>query len=234
MSESIHHEHRKRMKARFQKQGLDGLSDHEALELLLYFSVPRMDTNPIAHRLLDTFGTLHGVLDASPEALRSVNGIGESSALLLTLLREMMRRYATDKAEKDLKNASLNTTELLGAYLMPQFIGVAEERLIALATDIKGKVLGMEEMSRGTVRATDVNIRKLVEFAIRYQAASIILAHNHPGGLAIPSHDDMQTTRRIRDALQPLSIGLRDHIIVAGDDYVSMRDSKFLQYLDTP
>ena len=104
--------------------------------------------------------------------------------------------------------------------------------MIALATDMKGKVLGSAEMSRGTTRATDVSIRKLVEFAIRYQAASIILAHNHPGGLALPSHDDMQTTRRIRDTLLPLSIGLRDHIIVAGDDFVSMRDSKLMQYLD--
>ena len=144
----------------------------------------------------------------------------------------MMRRYSMDKAEKDLKGAALTTTELIGEYISPWFVGVNEERMIALATDMKGKVLGSAEMSRGTTRATDVSIRKLVEFAIRYQAASIILAHNHPGGLALPSHDDMQTTRRIRDTLLPLSIGLRDHIIVAGDDFVSMRDSKLMQYLD--
>lgn len=232
MSESIHRDHRSRMKARFREQGLDGFHDHEALELLLYFAVPRVDTNPIAHRLLDTFGSLHGVIDASPEALKSVKGVGESAALLITLLREMMRRYSMDKAEKDLKGAALTTTELIGEYLAPWFVGVNEERMVALATDMKGKVLGSAEMSRGTARATDVSIRKLVEFAIRYQAASIILAHNHPGGLALPSHDDMQTTRRIRDTLLPLSIGLRDHIIVAGDDFISMRDSKLLQYLD--
>ena len=232
MSESIHRDHRSRMKARFQEQGLDGFHDHEALELLLYFAVPRVDTNPIAHRLLDTFGSLHGVLDASPEALKSVKGVGENSALLITLLREMMRRYSMDKAEKDLKGAALTTTELIGEYISPWFVGVNEERMIALATDMKGKVLGSAEMSRGTTRATDVSIRKLVEFAIRYQAASIILAHNHPGGLALPSHDEMLTTRRIRDMLLPLSIGLRDHIIVAGDDFVSMRDSKLMQYLD--
>ena len=113
MSESIHRDHRSRMKARFQEQGLDGFHDHEALELLLYFAVPRVDTNPIAHRLLDTFGSLHGVLDASPEALKSVKGVGENSALLITLLREMMRRYSMDKAEKDLKGAALTTTELM-------------------------------------------------------------------------------------------------------------------------
>ena len=232
MSEAIHRDHRKRMKARFAAQGLDGLNDHEALELLLYFAIPRKDTNPIAHRLMRTFGTLHGVLDASPEALRSVDGVGEASSMLLVLLRDMMRRYAMDKAEKDLRGAALTTTELLGHYLLPWFIGVAEERMIALATDSKGKVLGAEEMSRGITRATDVSIRKLVEFAIRYQASSVIIAHNHPGGLALPSHDDMATTRRIREMLERLSIGLRDHIIVAGDDYVSMRDSGMLKYTE--
>lgn len=232
MSESIHRDHRSRMKARFATQGLDGLNDHEALELLLYFAVPRVDTNPIAHRLLDTFGSLHGVIDASPEALKRVQGIGENAATLLVLLREMMRRYAMDKAEKDFKSASLTTTEKIGRYLTPFFVGVNEERMVALATDIKGKVLGVEEISRGTTRATDVNIRRLAEFAIRYQAASVILAHNHPGGLALPSHDDMQTTRRIRETLGSLSIGLRDHIIIAGDDFVSMSDSGMLKYVD--
>ena len=232
MSELIHRDHRSRMKARFAAQGLDGLNDHEALELLLYFAVPRVDTNPIAHRLLDTFGSLHGVIDASPEALKRVQGIGENAATLLVLLREMMRRYAMDKAEKDFKSASLTTTEKIGRYLMPFFVGVNEERMVALATDIKGKVLGVEEISRGTTRATDVNIRRLAEFAIRYQAASVILAHNHPGGLALPSHDDMQTTRRIRETLGSLSIGLRDPIIIAGDDFVSMSDSGMLKYVD--
>lgn len=232
MSETIHRDHRSRMKARFAAQGLDGLNDHEALELLLYFAVPRVDTNPIAHRLLDTFGSLHGVIDASPEALKSVQGIGDNAATLIVLLREMMRRYAIDKAEKDLKGASLTTTEKIGQYLSPYFVGVNEERFVALATDMKGKVLGVEEISRGTTRATDVNIRKLVEFAIRYQAASVILAHNHPGGLALPSHDDMQTTRRIRDTLGTLSIGVRDHIIIAADDFLSMRDSGMLKYVE--
>ena len=232
MSELINRDHRSRMKARFAAQGLDGLNDNEALELLLYFAVPRVDTNPIAHRLLDTFGSLHGVIDASPEALKRVQGIGENAATLLVLLREMMRRYAMDKAEKDFKSASLTTTEKIGRYLTPFFVGVNEERMVARATDIKGKVLGVEEISRGTTRAPDVNIRRLAEFAIRYQAASVILAHNHPGGLALPSHDDMQTTRRIRETLGSLSIGLRDHIIIAGDDFVSMSDSGMLKYVD--
>ncbi|MBP3310814.1 MAG: hypothetical protein J6L72_01105 [Butyricicoccus sp.] len=232
MSDSIHRDHRSRMKARFAAQGLDGLNDHEALELLLYFAVPRVDTNPIAHRLLDTFGSLHGVIDASPEALRQVKGIGENAATLIVLLREMMRRYAMDKAEKDFQAAALTTTEKIGKYLTPYFVGVSEERMVALATDTKGKVLGVEEISRGITRATDVNIRKLVEFAIRYQAAGVILAHNHPGGLALPSHDDMQTTRRIRMTLASLSISLRDHIIIAGDDFISMHDSGMLKYAD--
>ena len=107
-----------------------------------------------------------------------------------------------------------------------------EERFVALATDMKGKVLGVEELSRGTARATDVNIRKLAELAIRYQAASVILAHNHPGGLALPSHDDMQTTRRIRETLAGLNIWCADRIIIAGDDFISMRDSGMMKYME--
>ena len=232
MSESIHRNHRKRMRERFWKQGLEGMLDHETLEMLLYFAMPRVDTNPIAHRLIHTFGSLHGALDASPSQLKEVQGMGENSVLLLSFLHELIRRYALDKNEQETKGIRLIDDETIGQYVVPYFLGMKEECMIVFAIDGKGRVMGVKEVSRGSVRTTEVNMRKIVEFALHSCAADLIIAHNHPGGLALPSHDDMQTTRRIRDTLLPLSIGLRDHIIVAGDDFVSMRDSKLMQYLD--
>ncbi len=229
--ESIHSGHRARMLERFRKQGLDGFNDHEALELLLYFAIPRGDTNPIAHRLMDTFHTYHSVIEATPEALASVEGIGEKTAALIVLVRETMRRYGIDKAEKDMQGLALDTSDKMSRYLSPYFTGISEERFVALATDIQGRVLGVQEISRGTIRATHIEIRKLAEFAIRHQAAGVIVAHNHPGGRALPSHDDMQVTRTIRDTLSALSISLQDHIIIAGDEFISMHDSDVTKYI---
>lgn len=231
MGDTTHRDHRARMKKRFMEHGLDSFHDHEVLEMLLYFSVPRVDTNPTAHLLLDTFGSLHAVLEATPEALADVKGIGDNSVTLITFFRQLMSRYATNKEEYDLKDAAMDTSEKIGRYLKPRFIDKHEEHLLAMATDMKGKVLGVEEISKGNVRATNINVRKIVEFAIKYNAAGIILAHNHPGGLAIPSDDDINATKMIQDILLTIDVALRDHIIIAGNDFVSLKDSNMMQYL---
>ena len=143
-----------------------------------------------------------------------------------------MARYATDKEEYDLKFASMDTSEKIGRYLKPRFIDKDEEHLVAMATDIKGKVLGVEEISKGGIRTTNINIRKLVEFALKYNASGIILAHNHPGGLAMPSDEDLNATRIIQEALMPMDIVVRDHIIIAGNDFISLKDSNMMQYVN--
>lgn len=230
MAGAIHNEHRKRMRERFAKEGLDGMNDHEVLELLLFHALPRVDTNPIAHRLLNAFGSFHAVLEAPTHELAQVEGMGEGSARFLHLLRQTARRYQIDCSEDQLRGAGLTTTEMVGAYLAPQFFGLTEERSMLLCMDSKCKVLSCTELTRGTVRANEVNIRKIVEQTMRMNASAVVLAHNHPNGLALPSREDMQTTQRIADALKLIGIGLRDHIIVAGDDFVSMADSGLLNY----
>lgn len=232
MGDTTHKDHRARMKERLLKHGLESFHDHEVLEILLYFSVPRIDTNPIAHELMDKFGSLHAVIEANAEALKEVKGIGENSIALITFFRQFMARYATDKEEYDLKFASMDTSEKIGRYLKPRFIDKDEEHLVAMATDIKGKVLGVEEISKGGIRTTNINIRKLVEFALKYNASGIILAHNHPGGLAIPSDEDLNATRIIQEALMPMDIVVRDHIIIAGNDFISLKDSNMMQYVN--
>lgn len=233
MGDTTHKDHRARVKERFIKNGLETFHDHEVLEMLLYFVIPRIDTNPIAHELLDKFGSLHAVVEASPEALKEVKGIGDNAAILITFFRQFMARYATDKEEYDLKYAAMDTSEKIGRYLKPRFMDKDEEHLIAMATDIKGKILGVEQISKGGIRSTNINIRKLVEFSIKYNASGIILAHNHPGGLAIPSDEDINATRVVQQALLPMDIVVRDHIIVAGNDFLSMKDSNMMQYINS-
>lgn len=230
MGEDIHGAHRSRMRERFDKQGMDGLQDHEVLEMLLYYSVPRADTNPTAHRLLKAFGTLHGVLEARPEALTQVEGVGQRSAQLIGFVRELAKRYETDRVENEMRDIPLTTSELIGAYIMPRFLGMTEERSLAVCTDQKGKILCVEELGKGTIRATEISVRRLAEAAMRVGAASVIIAHNHPSGFAAPSHDDLVATRRIREAMNGIGVRLRDHIIVAGDDFVSLRDSNLLDF----
>ena len=230
MAGGIHDNHRARVRARFAEQGLAGMHDHEVLELLLFYALPRVDTNPIAHRLMDAFGSFHAVLEAPVEELARVDGMGAGSAQFLHLLFETLRRYQTDRAADELHGVGLTTTELVGAYLTPQFFGLSEERALLLCLDSKSKVLSCTELTRGTVRATEINVRKIVEQAVRVSASSVVLAHNHPGGLALPSYDDRQTTQRIAETLRQIGIRLRDHIIVAGEDFVSMADSGQIMY----
>ncbi|MDY3782357.1 MAG: DNA repair protein RadC [Candidatus Faecousia sp.] len=226
----MHEGHRARVKKRFLEEGLDHFSDIQALELLLFYALPRVDTNPIAHRLLDRFGSLSQVLEASPEELCKVPGVGENGALLLNLIPQMGRFYMTDRA----KSATILTSlEQCAEFLVPRFFGRKLETVFLLCLDAKCKVLCCKELGEGSVNSTGLSIRRVVETALGVNASSVVLAHNHPSGLAIPSPEDIQTTRRIAMALQAVEITLVDHIIVADDDYVSiaMSDERFNQCL---
>lgn len=216
---TIHEGHRERLKKQFEQSGLDSFSDVQVLELLLFYAVPRRDTNPIAHKLLDTFGSLSQVLEASREALCRVEGVGESTASFLRLITETGRRYAMDKSAAA---AILPTLESCADYMVPYFYGKTVETVYLLCLDAKCRVLGCKEVGQGSTNATGVSVRRIVEVAMGSQAASVVLAHNHPGGLALPSAEDVATTRRIASALQAVDIVLTDHIIVADGDYVSL------------
>ena len=226
----MHEGHRARVKKRFLEEGLDHFSDIQALELLLFYALPRVDTNPIAHGLLDRFGSLSQVLEASPEELCKVPGVGENGALLLNLIPQMGRFYMTDRA----KSATILTSlEQCAEFLVPRFFGRKLETVFLLCLDAKCKVLCCKELGEGSVNSTGLSIRRVVETALGVNASSVVLAHNHPSGLAVPSAEDIQTTRRIAMALQAVEITLVDHIIVADDDYVSiaMSDERFNQCL---
>jgi len=224
MAESIHGGHRERLKKRFLQQGLDGFTDIQALELLLFYSIPRQDTNPIAHKLLHHFGSLSQVLEAPAEELIKIGGIKEHSALLLNLINQMGRFYLVDKAKRE---RVLPTIEDCARYLQPYFYGRMRETVFLLCMDAKCKALCCKEMGEGGINSAAVSVRKIVETAIREGASTVVLAHNHPSGIAIPSPEDIQTTRRIAAALHSVEIALADHIVVADDDYVSMVQSGY-------
>ena len=203
----IHDGHREKVRARFLTAGLDAFADHEALELLLYYAIPRRDTNPIAHALMERYGSLSAVLEAPVEDLRKVEGIGESAAVLLRLVPQLSRKSRL----ADARETVLNSAERAGAYLLELFAGLSREVLYQLCLDQKG------------------NIRLLVENAILTSASAVILSHNHPSGIALPSEDDVNTTEQARKALGTVGVRLADHIIVADGDFVSMAESGYLE-----
>ena len=219
---SIHKEHRKRLKNRFRNEGLDHFDELYVLELLLFFGIPQGDTNPLAHRLLDRFGSLVQVLEAPREALEKVPGVGEHVSPLLSLTREISRYYMVNRASLC---AVLKTTEDCGDYLMPRFIGRRDETVFLLCLDSKCEVICCKEVGSGSVNAASVSTRKIVETALAANATSVVLAHNHPSGFAYPSPEDVMTTKRVAVALDAAGILLADHILVANDDYVSIADS---------
>lgn len=216
---SIHKDHRQRVRERYLKEGLDGFSEVQVLELLLFYVIPRQDTNPIAHRLLDQFGSLYQVLEAPVEELEKVEGIGPNAALLLSLITAVARVYAVNRTEKQ---KILRTIEDCGEYLKSFFIGRRVEMVYLLCLDAKCKVLGCRAVGEGSVNSANVPIRRIVETALGLNATSVVLAHNHPSGIALPSAEDVLTTHRVAAALRTVDVILVDHIVVADDDFVSM------------
>lgn len=220
-----HEGHRQRLRRRFIDHGLDSFEDHNVLELLLFYAMPRRDTNLIAHRLLDAFGSLSGVFDANPAALMEVEGMGESAAALIRLVPEVARRYFIERNDP---GDVLANSQIAGQYLLPRFLTSREETMILVCMDAKLKVLDCRELGRGSTTSVNVNVRKVVQLALSQNAAAVLLAHNHPGGLAVPSQEDVEVTLHIRQVLAQVDVTLADHIVVAGNDFVSMADSGLL------
>ena len=221
---SIHEGHRSRVKERFCKEGLDNFDEHQVLELLLFYCIPRVDTNPIAHALLDRFGSLAQVMEAPVEELEKVQGIGHNAAVFLSLVTAAGRYYQINSA---MRNVMINSVEECGKYLLPFFYGKRNEIVYLLCLDAKCKVLCCKEIGEGSVNSAGVPIRRIVEIALASNATTVVLAHNHPSGLAVPSEADVLTTRRVAAALSAVEIGLIDHIVVADNDFVSMTQSGF-------
>ena len=223
-----HTGHRERMKAEFLARGLEGWPDHRVLELLLFYTIPQGDVNDLAHELVERFGSLAGVLDASVEELKKVKGVGDHTAVFLRMLPAVLGRYQGSRARL---SAIINDSDDAYAWLEPYFFGARNELVYVLCLDGKRQVLGVRKVAEGSIELAEVNTRRIAEEAMGLRAAQIYVAHNHVSNLAIPSQADWLTTDTLRVSLRPIGIELIDHLVFVDGDMVSMKDSKHLRNL---
>lgn len=226
---SLHDGHRARKKEQFLLHGLDCFAEHEALELLLFYVLPRRDTNPLAHRLLETFGSLKAVLNAEPEHLMQVEGVGESTAVFLSLLGAVYRRM--DKMPHKKARQCFGSVKNSYDYFKNLLRKEPREALYMACLDSSGHLLNCRKVADGDVSAVQLPLRKMVQDAMLCGASTVILAHNHPSGVASASERDYCATAVVYAEMEKVGIELRDHIIVAGDDCLSMNQAGLLQDL---
>ena len=221
---NIHTGHRKRTKAEFLARGLDGLPDHEVLELLLFYAIPQGDVNPLAHDLMEQFGSLSGVFHATPEQLMAVKGVGENTAVLIHLVPALGARYLQDRVDlSEIYNDAWQFRELLAPY----FFGARNEMAYLVCLDAKNKLIACKKLSEGDAVATQFSPRTVMAAALACNATTVVLAHNHISGIALPSASDKATTRQIYETLRGVGIRLFDHYIFVDGDMVSMRQSGY-------
>ena len=224
---NVHAGHRQRQKTKYLEYGLENFTDWEALELLLYYAIPRQDTNVLAHRLMNQFGSYRAVLEADSRELMAVPGIKENTAVLLTLVRAMNRRYTSQCRSVGIQ---LINSDEAGEYLRQFFEWETVEKVVMLSLNGAQQVLGQHELTEGMPDQVQLPIRTLADFALRDKAVGVILAHNHLDHNALPSNADIISTRLLSQALQPLGIRLLDHIVIADTDFVSILESGGLDY----
>jgi DNA repair protein RadC len=228
-AKSGHEGHRKRLRERFLKSGLAGFHDHEILELLLTYVIPKRDVKPIAKDLLDKFGNnLAAVFDAPVEELRrEVKGIGERAALLIGLVPRLFESY---QSSRWVRQETFASTQSAVSFLRASLGTQRNEVFCVLALDSLNRLIALEHVHRGSVNRTAVFPRMVAEASLKHRATAVILAHNHPGGSPMPSAADRQLTRKLKGILGELDIVVHDHIIIAGhDQYYSFAETGALE-----
>ena len=216
----IHAGHRQRMHERVQKYGLESLAEHEMLEYLLYFTITRRDTNPIAHALLERFGDFAGVLEADEEELCLVEGMGPASARFLHLLPQVSACYHRSLTRD---RRRLQTVEQMGEYLMARFRGTVRERVLLVCLGRQRRITCTSWLGSGTADMVELPIREAIAQAVRLKAHWVVLCHNHPSGSALPSRQDIEATAELARGMFVVGVELLDHIIVTETEYLSLR-----------
>ena len=216
--------HRNRVRERYLNTGLDTFQDYEALELLLFYAIPRKDTKSTAKNLIARFGSLPAVLDATVEELTEAD-LSPNAAILLKLVPDMNRYYAV---KTDGAGQKVHSTSDAGKILCAMFRHEQTESVRLLCLNAGGKVLKLALLNEGDINAVHFSVRKIVETALSAKAVSVILAHNHPGGTLTPSREDLDATNSAKAALSTVGIQLLDHLIISGDGYCSLREEGYL------
>jgi len=214
------------MRARYAKQGLEGFASHEVLELLLFYAVPQKNVNPLAHQLLTRFGSLGNVLQAEPEQLRKVNGIGEYTSIYLSLFSQVTH-YA--QLEKTGERVVISSRRAAEEYCVKLLSGERREVFYVICMNAQMRVLNNVLIAKGSLSDVPAYPRLVAEAALNHNAHSVLLCHNHPGGSSTPSQADVESTRQLGVLLHGLEITMADHIIVADGQALSMVASHFIE-----
>lgn len=217
--------HRERLRARYRLSGEAPLQDYELLELLLMFAIPRRDTKLLAKKLLERFGTLARVIEAEPQALEEIDGIGPQAATLLSLIRPLAVRFLT---APPIAKTLLKSTGEAAAYFQAKLKGLPEEEVHVAFVNAKNAVIAAECLQRGTVDQSVVYVRKVIERALAHKASGFIVVHNHPSGDPTPSEQDRELTRALKAAAATVGVRFLDHLIIGDGPPFSLKASGLL------
>lgn len=229
MSDNLHKDHRERVRKEFLAHGFnEDTPPHKVLELLLFFSIPRKDTNEIAHELLNHFGSLANILDAPANELKKIKGVGDNTVALFKLIGPLTRMYYSENIQKRKK---YNNLDEICEFVLKKYIGYNVEVFAITSFNHRGERLGFDIVNKGDVNSVGVSVREIVETVIKRNGSSVILSHNHPGGFAVPSKADLELTQKANIALANLGIKLIDHFLIADGECVSLYQSKDYNYI---
>jgi DNA repair protein RadC len=216
LDEQIHSGRRERLREAFVKHGLETFNEKQVLEFALGFVIPRIDTNPIAHRLIKQFGSLNGVIEAHPDKLKNVEGVGAQASVFLSFLRQLVTYSLNQKTDTQ----TIKNTAQAVKYFGPIMAGYSDEVFCLACLDKAGKII-LHENTIGDIHKVNISLRNIMDAVLRVRAATIIVAHNHIAGNPTPSEADIQLTRQIINLLEPLEITLMDHVIFGNGAHYS-------------
>ncbi|MGN1194193.1 MAG: RadC family protein [Acutalibacteraceae bacterium] len=214
-----HQGHRQKARERYYKGGLDCMPDHNVLEMLLFFGIPYKDTNEIAHSLIEKFGSFSGVLKADRTDLQNVKGMTENAACLISMLLPVFKRYTDDLMKE---KPTLETTEQIVNFIKPRFIDTTNEKVYLICFDCNHALISVRFIDEGDIASANINLRKIASTVIETKAASVILVHNHPNSISLPSQADIGATKKAYELLSMLKVRLLDHIIISQTGHCSM------------
>ena len=230
MSNNLHEGHRERIRETYRKQGMNGMADHVVLEMLLMYAIPRKDVNDLAHTLLNTFGSLTGVLEADPLRLAEIDGIGERTALFLHSLYDLHRRLTLESVDPASRAPRLENPESACRYAIALSFGDRYETLRIICLDANMKVIHTEVLQVGSLSHVSFEPRRVIETAMTHKARYLILTHNHPSGILIPSEDDIASARMIAEVGSKLEIDVRDQLILSKNAAYSYQYDRVFLY----
>ena len=221
----MHEGHRERLRKKFLKDNLNGLEKHELLEMILFYAIPRKNTNEISHLLINKFGSISGVIEASIEDLEKVDGMGINSAILiksyLAVIKVCMEEW---EEQKERKSKKLNFKDICN-ILRIKFLGKNKENLVLILMNEKSELIFLDIIREGNINGIDIYLSEIVQIALKYKSSYVIISHNHPSGKPLPSKEDIETTKTLINALKLVNIKLLDHIIVSGHVYTSLANT---------